>query len=192
MRRILAFVVVLLGSINALANSYNTSTNAGFLSWNSASPIAYWTPHLPRLAHPGGDPNMWPGTFSSSNLTVTCAPACGIGNAFSIDLSMSNFQSGLGNLNGTVNLLTAPIVLRTQNGIAIAHFNLTGLLTYGTALSLNVDVRGFAKIAYNLNSGQLQISSVSYVLPEPASITLLASGLVFVVARFRASRTREH
>jgi hypothetical protein len=103
---------------------------------------------------------------------------------------MSNFQSGLGNLNGTVNLLTAPIVLKTQNGIAIAHFNLTGLLTYGTALSLNVDVRGFAKIAYNLNSGQLQISSVSYALPEPASMTLLASGLAIVVARLRVARTR--
>ena len=31
-------------------------------------------------------------------------------------------------------------------------------------------------MAYNLNSGQLAVSSVTYVLPEPTSLTLLGYG----------------
>jgi hypothetical protein len=85
----------------------------------------------------------------------------------------------LGNLSGRVNLLTAAIVLRAQNGVVIAYFNLNGILSYGTALSLNVDVRGFAKIACNVNSRQLLAFSVSYLLAEPTSMTFAASGLVF-------------
>ena len=189
MRSILTFVIVVLASINALATS--TSTNAGYLSWNSAWATDYWTPHIASLSHPGGDPNMWPGTFSTSSLAVTCTPICGIGDRFSIGLSLTNFQSGLGNLTGTINLQTAPIVIKSASGIAIAHFTLTGVLVEGS-FSLDVNVRGFATMAYNLNSGQLQVSSVGYNLPEPSSVILLSSGLVLFVARRRSARTKAH
>jgi hypothetical protein len=72
----------LVGSIHATANIYNTSTNAGYFAWNDTSQFALWTPHLPTLAHSGGDPNMWPGMFSDSTLSVICTPRVPSGTDF--------------------------------------------------------------------------------------------------------------
>lgn len=190
MRNVLIGVVVLLGSLNAMANSYSTSPVAGYLTWNSSYTTDYWTPHIPYDAHPGGDPNMWPSTFTTSSLTVTCTPACGIGDKFSLNLSMSNISLAP---VGTINLVTAPITLKSQSGIVIAHFNLTGTICQSWTCSpnyfiLNVDVHGFAEVAYSLNSGQLTVSSVTYVLPEPSSVTLLGTGMAFILVGILGSR----
>ena len=180
MRKSLAVTIIVLGSIQAFANSVTTGPVAGFLTWNSAWSTDYWTPRLPRLAHSGPDPNMWPGFFTGSTLSVTCNPACTIGNTFSVNLAISNFTSGLGAMTGNMNLLSAPIVIRAQNGTAMAHFDLTGTLTYGTALTLNVDVHGFATFLYGLSSGQLAVSSIAYALPEPSSFILAATGALAI------------
>ena len=190
MRKVLVGIAVLLGSLNAMATSYSTSPVAGYLTWNSSYATDYWTPRIPYLAHPGGDPNMWPSTFTTSNLSVTCTPTCGIGDKFSIDLSMSNISLAT---VGTINLVTAPITVKAQSGVVIAHFNLTGTLCQSSICSptyffLNVDVHGFAKVAYSLNSGQLTVSSVTYVLPEPTGVALLGTGLVFILAGMLGSK----
>ena len=176
MRKVFAVAIVMLGSIHAFANSYTTGQVAGFMEWNSAWSIDYWTPRLPTHWHSGGDPNMWPGTFTGSTLSVTCNPTCTIGNSFSVDLGITNFTSGLGALTGRMDLLSAPIVIKAQSGIAIAHFNLTGTLEYGTAVTLNVDVHGFARFTYSLSSGKLAVSSIAYALPEPSTFVLTAIG----------------
>jgi hypothetical protein len=164
MRTILAVVVVFLSSMSALATSY-AAGDSGFLSYSNGS--GQWTPRIPGLSHYYGNPHLFPATFNTANLTVMCTPTCAIGNSFSIDLSMSNFTiissppyTGT-ILVGTLNLITKPIILKAQNGIALAHFTLTGnleactdLTCSGELFSLSVNIHGPVTIAYNLNSGQ--------------------------------------
>jgi hypothetical protein len=50
-----------------------------------------------------------------------------------------------------------------------------------------VNIHGPVTIGYNLNSGQMTVSSVQYVLnvlTEPSTMTLLGTGLVFVMEDF--------
>ena len=176
MRKLFVLAVVMLGWIQAFATGYTTGPVAGFMTWNSAWSVDYWTPRLPTHWHEGADPNMWPGTFTGSTLSVTCNPACTIGSTFSVDLAITNFTSGLGALTGRMDLLSAPIVIKAASGIAIAHFNLNGTLGYGSNVILDVDVHGFATFAYNVSSGRLAVSSISYALPEPSSFLLAAVG----------------
>jgi hypothetical protein len=148
----------------------------------------------------------YPATFSNAALSVSCSPVCGVGNSFSIDLTMSNFSligqrpyayPDLNIFVGTLSLITRPIVLTSSSGIAIARFTVTGDLlactdaTCGTTLfSLSVNTVGYATIHYNLSGGQLSISSVSYVLPEPSSMVLLGTGFAFILGRVRSTMKR--
>jgi hypothetical protein len=199
MRTILAVLVVFLSSISARANSY-IAGDAGNLFYSGGS--GSWTTRILYLAHYGGDPYMYPTTFTTAGLSTTCTPTCGIGNPFSVDLSMSNFtireQEYAGViLVGTLNLITTPIILKAQNGMALAKFTLTGNLEACTDLtcstelfSLSVNIHGPVTVGYSLNSGQVTVSSVQFVLPEPSSMTLFGTGLAFVMGRLRAARMK--
>lgn len=207
MKTILASLIVLLGSMNAFATSYSSGPVAGYFGWDAATNSGDWTVRIPDLPHlgypPYGEPYMYPTTFSNALLSVTCVPLCAVGDKFSIDLKITNFtaQGGPPNLGmfvGTLNLVTNPIVLTSSSGLAIAHFNLTGNLeacsdsTCSTELfTLAVNVRGYLRMIYSVNGGQLSISTAGYILPEPASITLFGTGLAFaMIAKFRQSVRR--
>lgn len=206
MKTILASLIVLLGSINLFATSYSSGPVAGYFFWDGSTNSGGWTVRIPDLPHlgfpPYGEPYMYPTQFSNALLSVTCNPLCAIGNKFSIDLTMSNFKAlggppDLSMFVGTLNLVTNPIVLTSSSGIAIAHFNLTGNLEACTdsacsteLFGLDVNGRGYLRMAYSLSGGQLSISGVSYVLPEPSSMTLLGTGLAVAIGKLRRSARR--
>ena len=149
---------------------------------------------------------MYATSFNNAALSVTCDPSCNIGSRFSIDLTMSNFAltarrpylfPDLNVFVGTLNLITRPIVLNSSSGIALVRFSITGDLlgctdvTCGTTLfSLLVDTHSYARFSYSFTNGQLSISSVSYILPEPSSMTLLGTGLVFALGKIRQTRSK--
>lgn len=210
MRTSLGCLLVLVCAISASATSYSTGEVAGRFSWSADSNSGLWTPRIPglpyyegTLKHPFQNPKYkYPASFSNAKLSVTCNPMCAVGDSFSIDLAMSNFSLtgrrpyGYPDLNmfvGTLNLITRPIVLTASSGIAIARFSITGDLqgctdaSCGTTLfSLSVNTHAYVTINYNLSGGQLSVSSISYVLPEPSSIVLLGTGVVFILGRLRS------
>ena len=208
MRTFLALLIVLAASITASATSYATGEVAGHFGWYASTNSGIWTPRIPDLPHfnrpPYATPYMYPSHFSNATLSVTCSPVCGIGNTFSLDLSMTNFYvSGeIPNLNvfaGTLNLITKPIILTSTSGLAIARFTLSGNLLGCTDVtcanplfSLIVNNRGYADITYTLSGGQLTITSVGYTQPEPASITLLGTGLALMLGKIRHSVRRRN
>ena len=72
MRTILAVLVVFFSSMNALATSY-IAGDAGNLSYSNGS--GEWTTRILWLAHYGGDPCMYPTTFTTASLLTTCIRA---------------------------------------------------------------------------------------------------------------------
>jgi hypothetical protein len=206
MRALPAFFLALLCSLPALATSHRFNApefnagEAGYLSAGNSG--GSWTPRIPGLTRPAGNPHMFPTTFTDTGFAVTCTPVCGIGDSFSTSLLMSGFTLQVypyqgDPMIGTLTLLTQPIILRGSSGIAIAKFTLTGDLVACTnstcndeLFGLDVNIHGYAKLTYSLVSGRLTVSSVSYVLPEPSSLVLFGTGLLSVIARvrFRAGR----
>jgi len=144
---------------------------------------------------------MYPTIFSGATLSVTCNPLCAVGDIFAIDLTMSNFDltgrrpyayPGLNVFVGTLSLATHPVAVTSSSGIAIARFSITGDLLGCTdtacaspLFSLLVNTHGYAEIAYNLSGGEMSISSVSYALPEPSSIALFGTGLLFILGKLK-------
>ena len=131
MKTFFGCLLVLFCAISASATSYSTGEVAGRFTWSADSNTGVWTPRIPNLPYYNGTLNhpfqnakyMYPGSFSNATLSVTCSPACGIGDSFSIDLAMSNFNLtgqrpySYPNLNifvGTLNLITRPIVLQAS------------------------------------------------------------------------------
>jgi hypothetical protein len=213
MRRFFGCLVLLLCSMGSFATSYSTGEVAGFFGWTGATNVGSWTPRIPGLPYYPGlfgwNPRyLYQTEFSNAILSVTCNPLCAVGNTFSLDLTMSNFPVvgtqhrpySYPNLNifvGTLNLVTKPIALTSSSGIIIARFSLTGDLlgctdaTCGTTLfSLSVNTHSYAKIGYSLSGGQLSITSISYILPEPSSLALLGTGLVFILGKLRTTKWR--
>lgn len=216
MRTFFGFLVVLLCAIGALADSYGAGQHAGFFSWEPSPNSGTWTPRIPGLPyynngtvlHPFRDPQyMYSTSFSDANLSITCNPSCSVGSRVSIDLTMSNFTltrrrpysyPDLNAFVGTLNLITRPIVLNSSSGIALARFSLTGDLlgctdtSCGTTLfSLSVNTQAFARFNYSFTNGQLSISSVSFILPEPSNLTLLGTGLLFALGKMRQRRAKK-
>lgn len=210
MKTYLLCIIVLLCSFSASATSYpsySTGEVAGYFGWGSSTNSGFWTPRIPALPYSVGLPGwnltyMYPTKFSNATLSVACNPLCAVGNTFSLDLEMSNFTlSGrqrpdaypdLTIFVGTLNLITKPIVLKSSSGIALARFSLAGDLlgctdaACGTPLfTLNVNTHAYVRIGYSLTGGQLSIAGISYILPEPSSMTLLGTGLALMVGVFR-------
>jgi hypothetical protein len=196
MRTLPATFLLLLCAIPALANSY-TAGESGYLHYQAGYLTQYWAPRIPGLTHPGGDPHMFPTTFTNASRAVMCTPVCGVGNDFSISLAMSGFTLQIypyqgDPMVGTLSLLAQPIILRADSGIAIAKFTLTGNLVACSdstcnheLFGLDVNLHGYATLTYSLVSGQLKVSSVSYALPEPSGLVLLGTGLISMMARVR-------
>jgi len=202
-------LVVFLCSVSAFATSFSTGEVAGFFGWSASTNSGGWTPRIPGLPyyngtihHPFQNPHyMYPTIFSGATLSVTCNPLCAVGDTFAIDLTMSNFDltgrrpyayPGLNVFVGTLSLATHPVAVTSSSGIAIARFSITGDLLGCTdtacaspLFSLLVNTHGYAEIAYNLSGGEMSISSVSYALPEPSSIALFGTGLLFILGKLK-------
>lgn len=78
---------------------------------------------------------MFPTTFTHASLAVMCTPVCGVGNDFSISPVLSGYTLQIypyqgDPMVGTLSLLTQPLTLRADSGIAIAKFTLTEIWSH--------------------------------------------------------------
>ena len=211
MRTFLAPLVMLLCSIGASATSYAVGQQGSFF-WEASSNSGGWTMRIPDLPYylgvPGFTPHYkYPTGFNTASISVTCNPVCTIGKTFSFDLKMSNFTL-LGHppylypdttiFVGTVTLMTKPILIKSSSGTVLAHFTMTGDLLgcpdaacSSPEFSLTVNLHGPIEVGYTLSGGQISVAGVAYSAPEPSSIVLLGTGVVFVFGKVRKSVRRK-
>jgi hypothetical protein len=210
MRTFLASLAMLLSSIGASATSYAVGQQ-GSLYWAAAPNTGVWNMRIPDLPWffglPGPPHYHYETSFSNANISVTCSPVCAIGKTFSFDLTMSNFKlTGHAPTSypdttifvGTVTLLSKPILLKSSSGTVLAHFTMTGDLLgcpdvtcSSPEFSLTVNLHGPITVGYSLSGGQVSITGVAYTAPEPSSIALLGTGVVFVFGKVRKSVRRK-
>lgn len=181
MRTILALSLFFLSSISAFATSY--TVQGGFFGYSSDG-TGFWTPRMLQINVGGLTPHQIPFSFSSSSLSISCNSVCAVGDTFSIDLTMTGFKDRTyGSLfTGSLDLTTQPLKITTLSGIEMARFLLTGDISgcYPPAGCFDITpaLHGYVKVDFNIVNGKMQVSGMSYAIPEPSTMLLLGTGLL--------------
>jgi hypothetical protein len=201
----LALFFIIVSATSAWADSVFEVTQL-LLGINPANtPIVGWKVQVPGLFNPNPyvSNHIFFGTGTTVVPQITCVAPCSANDTLTFNFVVSGLNIGIFNgistqtvnFSGDLNLDVRPFKL--QNAARTHLVDISGTLMgcvdpdCNIPLSLSIDLVGNASLNFRVNpSGEVTFISALFVVPEPSSMALVATGCVLIFRRVRAQSRR--